>query len=118
MARTRKPPTEPGFRIEGTGLFYPLVPTEKWKQGDIKLVCAVTGMEWIDWAKLVERYGLGHPQTRQGFFAVALQREGNRTAEDVAEFIDGLSFRQGIELVFPPAKEGEESPPAPGATED
>jgi hypothetical protein len=114
MAAKTEKPKEAGFRIGGIGdkgLFFPLVPNEKWKQGDIALVEAVTGKDWDAWIRLLNKHGLAHASTKIGYFAVSLQRARDASVEDVVEFINELPLMDGIVLEFPDApKEAEEGP--------
>ena len=120
MAKTPKV-TEPTFKVNvaGTALFFPLIQSDKFRQGDIRLIVAVTGVEWEAWLKLVKKGGLDHAQARLGFFAVAVQRARDLDDEQVVAFIDDLPLVGGVELVFPPAKdsEGEQSSPPDDGTE-
>lgn len=106
-------PKEAGFRIGGAnGLFFPLVASDKFKQGDIALIAAITGMDWLKWLKLLNQHGLAHEATKQGFLAVAIQRARDATREDVVEFINDLPLIDGIVLEFPEpkVKDGDEGP--------
>lgn len=113
-----KPVTEPGFEVNigaGSTMFFPLIPTDRFRQGDIRLIVAATGMEWDKWLNRLKQYGLGDPITQQGFFAVAVQRARGLDQEAVVSFIDDLPLIDGVKIVFPPASEEEkESPPAEG----
>jgi hypothetical protein len=117
MAKTPKSVTEPGFNVNvaGTTLFFPLVTSDKFRQGDIRLIVAATGTEWETWIKLLKKHGLDNAVTRLGFFAVAVQRVRDLDEDQVVAFIDDLPLIGGIELVFPPETnaEGEQSLPPP-----
>lgn len=110
-------PKQPGFRIGGAnGLFFPLVSSDDFKQGDIALIEEITGKDWLKWLRLLKQHGLSHDLTKQGFFAVAVQRARDATREDVVEFINDLPLLDGITLEFPPAEkkpEGEAGPTPP-----
>ena len=116
MAAKAKP-KETGFRIGGeNGLFFPLIPNEKWKQGDIALIEAVTGKDWNAWIRLLNKHGLSHASTKLGYFAVSLQRARDAAVEEVVEFINELPLIDGILLEFPDApKDAEEGPTPPVA---
>jgi hypothetical protein len=108
----RKQAADPHFEV--AKLKFPLISSDRFKQGDVKLIAAVTGMEWDAWCKLLAKHGLLHAPVTQGFFAVALQRARNMTLEEVEQFIDDLPLIDGIKLVFPKT-EGDALPPAPAA---
>lgn len=110
---------EPGFRVMGTSLFYPLVGVDKFKQSDCALIAAVTDMDWDKWAKLAKKHGLDNVQVRQGFFAVAAQRARGEDADEIVEFVNDLPLVGGITLEFPPdmLKGADAGPPEEGATE-
>lgn len=104
--------TEAGFRVSG-GLFFPLIPVDKFKQGDVALVEAVTGKPWLKWIGLLKQHGLAHDLTKQGFLAVAIQRVRDADVEDVVEFIHGLPLFDGIVLEVPEDKKPEADPTPP-----
>jgi hypothetical protein len=110
MVKTPKSVTEPGFNVNvaGTTLFFPLVTSDKFRQGDIRLIVAATGTDWDAWLKLLKKNGLDNAVTRQGFFAVAVQRVRDMDVDSVVAFIDDLPLIGGIELVFPPELEKSE----------
>ncbi len=112
---------EIGFRVGGPkGLFFRLISSDKFKQGDVPLIEAVTGKDWEAFRKLVKKHGLDHALVLQGFFAVALQRARDASLEDVVEFIHDLPLGEGIVLEVPDPpkqKEGDEADPTPPADE-
>lgn len=116
MAPKSKPVTDPLFRVKiGSSTFdYPFVSSDRFKQGDMRLISQATGMEWEAWLKLCKKHGLDTALTRQGFFAVAVQRARDLDADQVVAFIDDLPLIDGVELVFPSAAEGDALPPEPG----
>jgi len=113
-------PKEAGFRIGGpTGMFFPIIPADKFKQGDVALIQEITGTDWLKWLKLLGKHGLNHDLTKQGFLAVALQRARDATREEVVEFINELPLLDGIVLEIPadkkPKKGDDEGPTEPVA---
>lgn len=116
MAAAKKAAARPFFEV-GRAKF-PLVSSEHFRQGDVKLIEAVTGKDWLDWCKLLQKNGLEHASVAQGFFAVALQRARQLTVEEVEAFIDDLPLLDGIRLQFPATPKGDASPPAEDETAD
>jgi hypothetical protein len=110
--------TEAGFRITG-GLFFPLIPVDKFKQGDVALIEAVTGTAWDKWLRLLKKDGLSHALTKQGFLAVAIQRARDASVDDVVEFVNDLPLVDGITLEVPedPQAKDEAGPTGDGETE-
>lgn len=104
--------TEAGFRITG-GIFYPLIPVDKFKQGDVALIEAVTGKPWLKWIGLLKQHGLAHELTKQGFLAVAIQRVRDSDVDDVVDFVRDLPLVNGITLEIPEDK-SEKDPTPPG----
>jgi hypothetical protein len=112
MAAKRK--GQPYFEV-GRAKF-PLIQSDQFKQSDVKLIAAVTGMEWLDWCKLLAKHSLSHARVMQGFFAVAVQRARQATLEEVEAFIDDLPLVDGIKFVVPDPPKGDASPPAEDET--
>lgn len=113
---TDEKPKEAGFRVGGlgdAGLFFPIVPNEKWKQGDIPLIEAVTGKDWNDWIDILNEHGLSHASAKQGYLAVSVQRARDASLDQVAKFIRELPLMEGIVLEFPDAPEDEAGPTPP-----
>jgi hypothetical protein len=115
MAAPRRQP-KPHFEVGKQKI--PLIPFEHFKQGDVKLVEAVTGKDWFEWVKLAGTHAFSHPHVVQGFFAVAVQRARQATVEEVEAFIADLPLSAGIKLVFPEAAKGagDADPPAEDET--
>jgi hypothetical protein len=97
-------------------MFFPLIPADKFKQGDIALIQEITGMDWLKWLKLLNQHGLAHDLTKLGFFAVALQRARGAAKEEVVDFVNDLPLIDGVVLEVPAdkkAKKGDEDPTPP-----
>lgn len=95
---------KPGFNIGDD--FYPF-PTN-FRLGDPVLVTEVTGMEWNDFAELLDG-GDGDPRTMTGLIAVAVwQKHPGWRRERALRYVEGLDLES---LTFKQPEEAESADP-------